>query len=184
MSARCVVRLVIASLTVAAGLAVGAPATASVTYDPDTKTGLAGSADVRDAFGWTDAVLAARAPELVFDHDFWTDDTYSASCGAHTFPIVHHREYGRFELADTLAHQRGRGAAGYGGKLIGFRLDGATSGISGTSVPPEAGQPCPLTEASDATIDKVHLVSTATGWALAVRFNDVRHELLVHNPPN
>jgi hypothetical protein len=177
MSPRCLLRLVIASVTAAAGIAFSSPASASVTYDPATKTGFAGFGDVRNAFGWTDEMLASRAPDVLFGHDFWTDDTYTASCGENTVAIVHHREFGRFELAGALAQHRGRGAAGYRGKLIGFRIIGATAGISGTSVPPAAGQPCPQAPGPDATIDTVHLVSSTTGWALTVSFQDVRREL-------
>jgi hypothetical protein len=147
-------------------IAVANPAAASVKYDPATKTGFVGKSDVREAFGWTGAVLASRASGLVFDHDFWTDDTYSVTCGKkREFPVVHHRDFGRFELADAVTYD-----VGYSGKLIGFRLTGARFGISGTSVPPAAGQPCPQGQRS--TIDKVRLVSSTTGWTLTVRSGD------------
>jgi hypothetical protein len=134
-------------------LTAATPAPASVRYDPETKTGFVGSADVRQAFGWSGRELASRAAGLVFEHDFWTDDTYRATCGARVVPVVHHRDFGRFDLIDT---------AGY----TGFRISGARSGISGTSVPPAAGQPCPGDQGE--TIGKVRLVSSTTGWKLTV----------------
>ena len=179
MSSRCLRLLAVVWVTAVAGVAFSAPAAAAVTYDPETQIGFAGRAEVRDAFGWTDAMLAARAADVVFDHDFWTDDTYTVSCGGIAFPVVHHSVYGRFDLSVTLAHREGRGAPAYGGKLIGFRLARATSGISGTSVPPAVGRPCPRPEASAATIDGIRLVSSTTGWSLAVRHNEVSRTLQV-----
>jgi hypothetical protein len=171
MSSRHLSRLAVAGLTLAAGLAVAIPAHASVTYDPETKTGFVGASDLRKAFGWTGAKLTARAPAIVFDHDFWTDDTYAVTCGKVTVRAVHHRDFGRFELSGTFT-----GAApGYGG---GFRLTGPHLGISGTSVPPMPGQPCP--DRPGAEIDRVHLSGTTVGWALTVRYRQARHRLLVH----
>jgi hypothetical protein len=174
-------RLAVAGPVLAAGLAVAGPAAASVTYDPEAKTGFVGKGDVRRAFGWSDAMLAARASGVVFGHGFWTDDTYAVSCGRAAFPVVHHRDYGRFELAGTVVHDARRDAAGgYGGKLLGFRLAGARFGISGTSVPPTAGQPCPEDEgqAPGSTIDRVRLVSSSSGWTLTVSSGSVQRELL------
>jgi hypothetical protein len=184
---RRLLRLAVAAAILAAGIAFAAPASASVTYDPETKTGTVAESDVRSAFGWTGATLAAKASGLVFDHDFWTDDTYSVACGDHVFPMVHRSEFGRFELADSLTHDGRRGTSGYAGAtLTGFRLTGPRLGISGTTVPPMAGQPCPADQAPSpgSTIDTATLVSTATGWALAVSSGDVRHELLTGGSPN
>jgi hypothetical protein len=178
MSPRCLFRLAVASATAAAGLAFGAPASATVTYDSATQIGFVDRDDVRTAFGWTDVTLASRASEVAFDHDFWTEDTYSVSCGGSAFDVVHSREAGRMFLTAAPVSHRDRGAAGYHGKLIGFRLTGAYAGISATGPPPAAGQPCPRDQAPSPTIDKARMVSSATGWALIVRFGDVRRELL------
>lgn len=183
MSSRCLFRPAVVWAAVVAGLAFGTPASASVAYDPGTKIGFIDKSDVRTAFGWTDATLAARAKKMVFNHDFWTDDTYAATCGGSSFAIVHHREFGRFELTGAPARGTGRGAAGYGGKLTGFRLTGAWAGISGTNAPPAAGQPCPRADAPSPTIDKIHLVSTTSGWALVVRFDDDDRELQAGTSP-
>jgi hypothetical protein len=160
-------RAAVAGVTVAAGLAYAGPASAAVTYDPETKTGFIGRSDVRKVFGWTDAVLAARASALVFDHAFRTDDTYAVSCAKRTFTVVHHRDYGRLELSDTVVR-------GYG-TVTGFRLDGPHLGISGTSVPPAPGQDCP--DQKGATIDRVRMTLTTTGWTLNVRLGDVSRPL-------
>jgi hypothetical protein len=111
-----------------------------------------------------------------FDQDFWADDQYTVACGPRTFPVVHHREFGRFELVDTVVRERQRGATkGYSGTLTGFRITGARSGISGTSVAPAAGQPCPQ---AGPAITAVRLVSTTVGWALSVRSGTQSRELL------
>jgi hypothetical protein len=160
-----------------AGLAVAGPASAVVAYDPATRTGFVGEADVRKAFGWTGATLAARAPGIVFDHDFWTDDTYTVFCAGRALSVVHHRDFGRFELIAAVARAAGRGAPGYRGKLTGFRLTGARFGISGTSVPPANGRPCPPDQVPGATMDRVRLVSTVTGWALTATSGNVHSRL-------
>jgi hypothetical protein len=180
-------QLAVAGATIAAGIAFASPASASVTYDPGTKTGFVDKNDVAKAFGWSDAVLASRASDVVFGQDFWTDDTYSVACGADAFPVVHHRDFGRFELTGTVVRAGRRGHAGYGGGLVGFRIIGAHSGISGTSVPPAVGQPCPARPGQDetpgATIGAVDLVSSATGWALTAGSGDVRRQLLAGEAP-
>jgi hypothetical protein len=209
MSLRCLFRLSLAGATLAAGVVFAAPASAAVQYDPASRTGFVGAADVRRAFGWTAAMLAARAGGVAFDHDFWTDDTYSVVCGKRTYPVVHHKEYGHYELTEAVVRGAGaRSAAGYGGGITGFRLGGATSGISGTSVAPAVGQPCPTGKGpgqglgqgagqglgqragqgpgrgrgqdprQGATIDELRLVSSATGWALAARSGEVSHRIL------
>jgi hypothetical protein len=168
-------QLIAALLTVGAAPAPTAGAApASIDYDISAKTGYVGAADVRAAYGWTVPTLGARAGGLVFNHDFWTDDTYAVSCGGPAFRVVHHREFGRYEIADKPSYQR----VGYGRKLLGFRLTGPVAGISGTSVRPGRGQPCPA-EGAGTTITSTRLVSTAKGCALSVTSRDVRRELLV-----
>ena len=168
--------LAVAGATLVAGVAFAAPASAAVNYDPELKKGFAGRGDVQKAFGWTEAQLAAKAKGLVFNHDFWTQDTYSVDCGAKTFPVVHPREFGRWQLFDVVVSGPRGSATGYGGKVTGFWITGPEYGISGTSVPPAVGQPCPDT--SGKTIKKSRLVSTDTGWALAVSSGDESRRLL------
>jgi len=177
MSWRCS-RLAVAGAILIACTAVGGRASAAVTYDPVTKTGFVDAADIRQAFGWTGVVLASRADGLAFDHDFWTDDTYSVTCGRRVRPVVHHRVYGRFELTVAVVRRNGpHSATGYG--VTGFRLTGARTGISGTSLPPALGQPCPPgpDRVPGSTIDALRPVSSVTGWSLAVRSGDAERVL-------
>jgi hypothetical protein len=145
-------------------------AAAPVSYNPQAMTGFVGESEVRTAFGWSVPTLATRADGLEFTHEFWTDDTYSVSCGGKAFPVVHHRDFGRFGLIDK--HERGYG------KLTGFRITGASWGISGTSVPPAAGQPCPV-GGRGSTIEKSRLASSKTGCTLTATSGDVRRDLFV-----
>ena len=178
MSTRRLSRLAAAGLALTGGLALAAPASAAVTYDPEAKTGLIGGGDVRQAFGWTDTVLATRASAVVFGHDFWTDDTYAVTCGGPAFPVVHHEQYGRYDLTAVVNRGAARGApTGYHGGVTGFRLTGPRSGISGTTVPPAVGQPCPGKKGT--TIDTIRQVSSASGWALTATYGASRRELLV-----
>jgi hypothetical protein len=163
--------LLVAVTASAAGLVLATPASAAVTYDPQTKAGWVGAGDLRKAFGWTDEVLAARASGIAFQHDFWTDDNYSVACGGKAFPVVHHEEYGNFQLTDTVV----RSPAGYH-RVTGFRITGAHSGISGTTVPPTVGQPCP--EPQGSTIEQATLVSTISGWDLTAGSGAVSRQLL------
>ncbi|GIM90988.1 hypothetical protein [Paractinoplanes toevensis] len=148
----------------------GAVLAAPVTYDPHTMTGYVGQRDVRHAFGWTAATLATRAPGLVFNQEFWTDDSYTVSCGNGSFPVTHHRDFGRYWL--TV-----KATGGYG-TVTGWRITGASSGISGTSVAPAAGQPCPL-PGRGTTIVRAVKTGTKAGCELTVTSEDVRRDLLV-----
>ena len=169
MFSRRVFQLAVAAATLPAGLVYAVPAAASVRYDPGTKSGFADAADVRKAFGWSDAKLGARAAGLVFSHDFWATDTYTVSCGKGTFTVRHQREFGRYDLTDVEVRKSRRGAAtpyAQHARLVGFRIDGPHAGVSGTSVAPAVGQPCP--EPRGPRITSAGLVSTSTGWSLTV----------------
>ena len=169
MFARRILPLAVAGATVTAALGYAGPAAAAVQYDPQAKSGFAGAADVRQAFGWSDSTLSARAAGLAFSHDFWTQDRYSVSCGKGRFPVAHHREFGRFELSDSVVREARRGAStGYahGPRLAGFRITGPYAGISGTSAAPAVGQPCP--EPRGTRITRADRISTTTGWSLSV----------------
>ena len=63
------VRRLLCLAVVVAGAGVGhaAPASAKVTFEPETKSGFVDAADVRNAFGWSDARLARRAYEIARD---------------------------------------------------------------------------------------------------------------------
>ncbi|GAA0584128.1 hypothetical protein GCM10010172_81370 [Paractinoplanes ferrugineus] len=156
-------------MLVAAGVVLtAAPAAAAVKYDPVAQTGTVAGADVRKAFGWTSATLAERAGGLAFSQDFWTADNYAVACGERRLRVVHHHDFGRFELTAGVARD------GYGG--LSFRITGAYAGISGTSVPPAPGQPCPADQTIK--IDEVRLVSSVKGWTLTATSGDARRDLL------
>lgn len=179
---RVLVRVVVAGAVVAAGVTTGGPASAAVTYDPQTKKGYVANADLLKAFGWNDAMLTAKASGIVFNHDFWTDDTYSVTCGKRTFPLVHHREFGRFELFDAAVNDdKKRAAKGYTGKLAGFWLTGPRFGISGTTVGPTAGQPCP--DGAKSKVTKATLKATSRGWALQVSSGELTRQLRTGTTP-
>jgi len=55
--------------------------------------------------------------------------------------------------------------------VTGFRITGPTAGISGTSVAPAVGQPCP--EPRGPKITRADLVSTTMCWSLVVSSGDV-----------
>jgi hypothetical protein len=182
MDSRRILELAVAGATLAAGIAYAAPASAAVTYDPQGKTGYVDQADVRKAFGWSAATLNAKAAGLIFNHDFWTDDHYAVNCGKKAYPVVHHREFGRFELSDTVVRSSGRGPRiGYSGvrAVAGFRLAGPRAGISGTSVAPRVGDPCPREKGT--RITKVAVASTTTGWSLSAGSGEISR-ILVRSP--
>ena len=152
-------------LLTVAGL--GVPA-APVRYDPEARTGFVEGRAVQRAFGWDRRELTANAPGVEFQQDFWTDDVYAATCGgSRTYRVVHHREFGRFELVDVLTGRR------YG--TPGFRITGARAGISGTSAAPVAGAPCP--DRAGARITRLRLTATTSGWALSATSGDDNREL-------
>ena len=178
MLSRRILQLAVAGAALAAGLGHAVPAAASVQYDPAAKSGFADAADVRTAFGWSDATLAAGAAGLAFNHDFWTADRYSVQCGKGPFVVEHQRDFGRFELTDVVVREPRRGTPtryGERPRLVGFRITGPYAGISGTSVAPAVGQPCP--EPRGPRITRADLVSTTTGWSLTVSSGEVSRTL-------
>ncbi len=56
----------IAATTFAATLALGAPATAAVTFDPATGEGFVGKGDVQTAFAWNNSQLQSQAGNVSF----------------------------------------------------------------------------------------------------------------------
>nr|WP_221377630.1 hypothetical protein [Actinoplanes polyasparticus] len=176
-------RLATAGATLVATVAAAAPASAAVTYDSRTMKGYVARADLQKAFGWSDSKLSAQASTLVFNHDFWTNDTYTVACGGQPFPVTHYREFGRYELRNAAVLDKGRGTAkGYRGKLVGFWITGASFGISGTTVPPDAGQPCP-DATKGRTITSSRRVSSVKGWALSVSAGEESRRLVTKETP-
>jgi hypothetical protein len=176
-------RLATVGAALAATVAAAAPASAAVTYDPQTKKGYVARGDLQKAFGWTDATLSAKASTLVFNHDFWTNDTYTVACGKTPFPVVHYREFGRYELRNAAVLDKGRGTTkGYSGRLVGFWITGPSFGISGTSVPPTVGQPCP-DPTKGPKVTSSRRTATVTGWALSVSAGEDNRRLVTKETP-
>jgi hypothetical protein len=162
--------LAVAGLAFVAGLAPR-----PVTYDPETKEGFVDAAEIRDKFGWSEATLAARAGSIAFTHDFYTDDTYTVSCGKESFPVVFHHDYGYLALTRTIARE----TSGYHPKLLGFRITGANAGVSGTTVPPLAGEPCPEKGRGGEKITRSHLDKSVETWALTASSGTASRRLMV-----
>ncbi|MEV6299772.1 hypothetical protein AB0M02_10250 [Actinoplanes sp. NPDC051861] len=129
------------------------PAYGAVKFDPQTGTGFVDRADVRKAFGWDDAALNARAGDVEFGYRTSTDDVYSVMCGRRTIRVPHQRVSSSTALKVRVERD-------------GFALDGAVAGISGTSVAPAVGFPCPDERKPADKITKVELLCTSTRAAL------------------
>ncbi|MFI5893912.1 hypothetical protein ACIA5D_27815 [Actinoplanes sp. NPDC051513] len=162
-------QLAAAGAALAAGLAP-----APVTFDPETNAGYVGATEVRKAFGWSPAALAARAAGVAFQHGFWGEDTYTVSCGASPFRVVHQHDYGHYELRVAVT----RASSGYH-DVTGFRIDGADAGISGTTPPPSPGDPCPQEHAGGAKVTRSDRISSVSTWTLTVIWKNAHRQLLV-----
>lgn len=68
----------IAATAFAATLALAAPATAAVTFDPATGEGFVGKGDVQTAFTWNNQQLQGNASGLSFTYE--SEATYEAEC--------------------------------------------------------------------------------------------------------
>ncbi|GIF06840.1 hypothetical protein [Actinoplanes siamensis] len=154
----------------AAGLALPAP---PLRFDPSTDTGFVPGAAVRKAFGWSEAVLAAKARGVEFSRGFWTVEKYAATCGGREYPLAYQSEFGRMMLTDQVV--RGRGGS------LGFRITGSHAGISGVALPWPIGSDCP--GHPGLTITRLRLVSTGKGWALTAESGEASRPLLAGGEP-
>jgi hypothetical protein len=192
MHSRFVSTLAVVGVTLVGALTYAAPASASVRFDPDRGTGFVDGGDVRTPFRWSAAMLRARAAGVTFSHRRSIEDTYSVVCGWNaastghrehlTIVVTHVRESSSLNLRSSVAYDASTAtAADPKGRVVGFRLTGAISGVSGTSVGPTVGAPCPDGRSYGETkiIDRVRLKSTATISALAASYRSLSHDLLV-----
>jgi hypothetical protein len=144
----------------AGGILVAAPAHAEVTFDFTANTGTVGAAEMRQSFGWDAATLRARSTGVEFAEDILVQDVYSVVCGpAGTPPVrtVHARQFAKEFL--TMSVDRDKA-----GEVRGFRITGAEAGISGTTVPPTPGLPCPAP--GSGLVTSATVVSTTTTLTL------------------
>jgi hypothetical protein len=151
----------------AVGLALATTAAGSPTYNPTTMTGFVTAGELRTSFGWTGKKLRSRAAEVTFSHRKLIEDRYAVRCGTIRTEVTHYRQTMRMDLATEVT----RSKTG----VTGFRLTGAISGISGTSVPPTAGAPCPTKKGK--TIDAVRLTSTTETSTLTASFRTESRDL-------
>ncbi|GIE94490.1 hypothetical protein [Paractinoplanes rishiriensis] len=149
------------------GLALASTAAGSPTYHPATMTGFVTAGELRTAFGWTEAKLRTRAAKVTFSHTTLIEDRYAVRCGTLKTKATHYRQTMRMDLATTIMRKSSQ--------VTGFRLAGAISGISGTSVAPAVGAPCPNPKGK--TIDAVRLTSTTTTSALTANFRTESRDL-------
>jgi hypothetical protein len=192
MHSRFVSTLAVVGVTLTIGLMYAAPASASIKFDPDRGTGFVGGGDVRTRFRWNDAMLQSRAAGVTFSHSRSIEDTYSVVCGWDPTPrgdrehltivVTHVRESAMLNLGSSVDYDASTAtAANPKGRVVGFKLTGAVSGVSGTSVGPTVGMPCPdgRSYGGAKTIDKVRLKSSAIVSALTASYRNRSHDLLV-----
>jgi hypothetical protein len=159
-------RLAAAGVVLAACVVHPGAAAAKVTFDRKSLTGFVDNADVRDALGWTDATLKARAPRIKLEHVHFVHENYSVTCG---------------KLASAWTHQLQGGVDFLTAKAepTGFRL-GRGPGISAMTVAPQPGWDCPadLKQPAGTKVTAIRLQSCTAGWALLVRFDKKFAQLL------
>ncbi|MBO3737047.1 hypothetical protein [Actinoplanes flavus] len=158
---------------VMAALALPGPAHAKVTFDFATNTGFVDAEDVRQAFDWDAATLRARAKGLEFEHVKLVQDVYAVVCaraGARPVRAVHTAQDAKEFLTVTVVRAAGTR------KITGFRIVKAYAGISGTTVPPTPGTPCPEPKPDD-QVRTSRLVSTTVTTTLVAKSGPDRVEL-------
>jgi hypothetical protein len=160
------VRLAAAGVVLAASFVHPGAAAAKVTFDRDNMTGLVGNADVRDALGWTDALLRERAAQVKLEHVHFVQENYSITCGGRSSAWTHDLQSGVDFLTAKV-------------EPAGFRLARGAA-ISGISSAPEPGWDCPaeLKQPAGTKVTAIQLRSCTFGWGLLVRFEKKFGQLL------
>ncbi|GGN75542.1 hypothetical protein GCM10010112_46900 [Actinoplanes lobatus] len=161
------------SVIVMAVLALPGPAHAKVTFDFGTNTGFVDAEDVRQAFDWDAATLRSKAKGLEFEHLRLVQDTYVVVCGgagARPLRAVHTAQDAKEFLTVKVARKPGTR------DVTGFRIVKAYAGISGTTVPPAPGTPCPEPK-PDEKVRTSRLVSTTVTTTLVAKSGPDRVEL-------
>jgi hypothetical protein len=159
-------RLAAAGSALAAGIAFAGPAHAAVRYDRTTHTGFVDRADMREAFGWTDAVLADRAAGISAGYALNILEIYSVTCGERAFRWTHNLQHTTNDLIATATYERA--------ELTGFRLAPGHGGASSMRMPPRLGDDCSteLGQPAGTTVGGICFVSSSTSWGIVVRFED------------
>lgn len=167
------IRPLLAGAVIAGAVLSASPARAEVTFDFAAYTGYAGAAELRYAFGWNDATLRQRAAGVALTMSTLIQDVYSVVCGAAGTPAVrtvHAREFGTMFLTKTVDRAAG-------GAVRGLRITGSDTGISGTTVPPARGLPCPGGDPEAGTVRAAAVVSTTKTLALNAESGSATRQL-------
>jgi hypothetical protein len=192
MHSRAVSLLALAGVALAGSVVFATAASASVRFDPDTGTGFIDKSDVEAPFGWSDAILQARAAGVSFMHSKGIEDFYSVVCGWDTtstgardhitLVVPHYRQALLEHLSATIAYDASTAnPANPKGRIAGFRLTGSYNGISATTARPMVGAGCPedADQAGVKVVDAVRLLSSSTTSTVTASFKGVAHDLLV-----
>lgn len=155
-----------AATAFSASLALAAPASAAVTFDPATGTGFVGKGDVQTAFVWNNQQLQKNASGVTFSYE--SENTYDGVCQWVT------GEGKRGEKTHTVSHKVSTGVASsiaydlrVKNQITGFNLTGLGSTTSSGSVP-EVGGPCMGNEGHGGTWSSV--VQTGSSGGLYVGY--------------
>ncbi len=150
----------IAATTFAATLALAAPATAAVTFDPATGEGFVGKGDVQTAFAWNNHQLQGNASGLSFTYE--SEATYDAVCqfvtgegkrGEQTHTVSQKK---KSSLESTITYE-----ARAKNQITGFKLAGFGSTTT-TGTVPTLGGAC-LGQGANGTYISVTEVGSESG---------------------
>ena len=164
----------VAATAFAGSLALAAPATAAVTFDPGTGTGFVGKGDVQLAFGWNNPQLQLNASGITFTYE--SEENYSAVCSWVT------GENTRGEKTHNVAHKKSttvNSAVAFDARvrnqITGFNLTGFGVTTS-TGSTPVVGEACPGNQGHDGTWSSIE--QTGYSGGLYVNHGEVSALLL------
>ncbi len=140
-------------------------AAAKVEFDRERLTGFVENADVRQAFGWSEATLEERAARVKLEHVHFVHENYLVTCGGPAAAWTHHLQGGVDFLKATVEPN-------------GFRLVPGP-GISSMTSEPEPGWDCPaeLGRPAGTKVTAIELRSCTVGWGLLVTFDKTAAQL-------
>lgn len=150
----------IAATAFVATVALAAPASAAVTFDPVTGTGFVGKGDVQLAFGWNNSQLQGNASNLTFTYE--SEATYDAVCewvtgegkkGQKTHTVSQKK---KTSLENVIAYD-----ARLKNQVTGFKLTGKEPTTT-TGTVPVVGAEC-LGEGANGTYVSVTEVGSESG---------------------
>jgi hypothetical protein len=152
---------------VAGSVLAPAAAHAAIRFDPATNTGFIDGEDVRKAFGWNTADLARNAPEVRFTYHVGKTATYAVTCEKGIQVEAGHNP-GSTSTGLNAVVTRTRATS----TVTGFRITGASSGMSSIDVAPEPGLPCPDERGGD--IRSAKYLNTTVTTGLSAEFGSIQ----------